>query len=173
MLYRFTRSMSSNSFSSHTARLALYTFTFESQSFVSSFMSYVEDCAIGCRHNAFTERLSKLIHGVPDTHPQHRSVDNDYDDGASEDLSDIFSALAYHMKTMDDILEACLLKARHRTVAGVVVEECLQVILDFGQLVSDVAEDQLAAEISEQRLYKLHRKFRGSLRRLVRSFFKQ
>jgi len=71
------------------------------------------------------------------------------------------------MKTMDDILEACLLKARHRTVAGVVVEECLQVILDFGQLVSDVAEGQLAAEISEQRLYKLHRKFRGSLRTLL------
>ena len=130
-------------------------------------MSYVEDCAIGSRHNAFTERLLKLTHGVPDTRPRHRSVD-DYEDEGSEDLSDIFSVLAYHMKTMDDILEACLLKARHRTVAGAIVEECLQTILDFGQLVSDVAEGQIMAETGEQQLHKLHRKFRNTLRRLVR-----
>ncbi|KAF8332635.1 Spc98 family-domain-containing protein [Cantharellus anzutake] len=168
MLYRFSRGNTSNLCSRRVPRLALHTFAFQAQSFINSFVAYVQDCAIRTHHDAFTGRLLKLVHGIPGTHSGHRLTDDSYDsDDASDDLSDIFSVLAYHLKTMDDILEACLLKARHRTIVGVVVEECLHIILSFGQLISDVAEGKLEAQASGERVIGLQHEFHEAVRRLL------
>jgi hypothetical protein len=126
------------------------------QQFVSTLITYVFDTAIGSNWASFISRLSKL--------QQHGA------DHSGEELQDVFSILDYHSAVLDSILEACLLKARHKS-AGTVMKDCLETILLLGKLARDTASSTLTYTEASATLLDLYARFEKSMGLLVRRFY--
>lgn len=163
MLFRFDRNPKALSFPTNMgAQRRLRRFSFEANTFVHALSTYVTDSAIGANHKSFTDRLLKLRHGVS----EHQHSDSD-DEAPPEELLDVFSILKYHSAVLDRILEACFLKARHRAMGGTSMVECFNVILQLGQLVTDVRSGVVPQDTGARRLGRLHDHFHASLQDMV------
>lgn len=80
---------------------------------------------------------------------------------------DVFSVLALHSDVLDSILEACLLKARHRS-AGNSLRSCLQTILLFCRLIQHLENDKIDETVAVKTLEELYTKFTASVLSVVR-----
>lgn len=134
-------------------RLFLY-FRFIANSFVDSFSSYVYDTAIGGNFDAFVYNL---------TSPADREKDN-----ILPIFSDVFALADYHSKVMDDILGACLLRSSQKAV-GDLLRGALEVILEFGIVMSDLRSGQLQEYEAAGPLEDLFSTFRRKMILLVSS----
>jgi hypothetical protein len=93
------------------------------QSFVSSFSGYVFDTAITASLMAFTTSLTK----------------------ATTQFSDIYALSAAHSAAMDNALSACLLRSNQKE-AAVVLHECLQLVLSFSVLISELRRGRIGED---------------------------
>ncbi len=123
-------------------------FRFLASSFIASLTSYVYDAAIGENFDAF---LKKLENSAAER------------DGT---FSDAFTLADYHSRVMDDILSACLLRSSQKAV-GDVLRGVLDVILEFGILMSDRQRGILKEYQTTEPLEELFGKFRKRFRTLV------
>lgn len=170
MIFRSTRQTTSPALMAFSVRSPvrkqLNTLRFQVTLFMSTLTTYIFDSAIGTNFSTFLARLTKLRHGVPDG-PQ-TSADDAHDNPIAEDeeLRDVFSILAYHSAVMDRILEACLLKARHRSIAASLTE-CLDYIIILGKVVVDINSGRLSEEGAERALTNLHASFEAAMTSLV------
>lgn len=128
-LFRMTQPNTSPLFETiaPTRRLFLY-FRFVASSFVGSLSSYVYDTAIGGNFDPFLHHLAS---------PHDRAADNPL-----PIFSDVFALADHHSKIMDDILGACLLRSSQKAV-GDLLRGALEIILQFGILMSDLRNGKL------------------------------
>ncbi|KAI0087944.1 hypothetical protein BDY19DRAFT_951176 [Irpex rosettiformis] len=103
-------------------------FRFMASSFVSTLSSYVYDVAIGSNFDTFLSKLGA-------THSSSASQE-------SPPFSDVFSLAEGHSKLMDDVLSACLMRSAQKPV-GDLLRSVLDVILDFGILMSDLKQGDI------------------------------
>lgn len=140
---------------------------FQTNAFISALSTYIADSAIGANYNTFMERLVKLRHGVSEQSPSSSSAPEDV---PLEELRDVFSILAYHSAVMDKILEACLLKTRHRSVGASLVS-CMDSVLHLGKLVVGLKAGTMSEETAERKLRKIHDSFHSAMENLVSNAF--
>lgn len=103
-------------------------------------------------------RLAKLARA------SHSGLDND---DMNDEAHDVFSVLGLHSDVLELILEACLLKARHRA-AGSSLRSCLQTILLFCRLIQHLENDKIDEVVAVKTLEELHVKFTASVLSVVR-----
>ncbi|KIP06600.1 hypothetical protein PHLGIDRAFT_514697 [Phlebiopsis gigantea 11061_1 CR5-6] len=130
-LFRMTRQGSASAplFETLTAsrQLFLY-FRFIASSFVSALSSYVYDIAIGDKFDSFLNSLASPLEREPgNTLPV---------------FSDVFALAEYHSNVMDDVLSACLLRSNQKAV-GDLLRGALEIILEFGILMSDLRSGRM------------------------------
>ncbi|CAE6476388.1 unnamed protein product [Rhizoctonia solani] len=105
---------------------------FKIQSFISSLIGYVKDMAIGSHWDSFLAQLDEIEREDENkgefTLPRNLKKDRI--------TSDIFAVHSHLSNTMDQILEACLLRARQRGV-GNALKECMEAVLVLCKLVGD------------------------------------
>ncbi|KAG8762705.1 hypothetical protein FRC11_007938 [Ceratobasidium sp. 423] len=148
---------------------------FKIQSFISSLIGYVKDMAIGSHWDSFLAKLGEI----------EREDESKGESTLPRDLkkeritSDIFAVHSHLSNTLDQILEACLLRARQRGV-GNALKECMEAVLVLGKLVGDRCRQHSSSspdEIQEkhfilnvtkvlQRFDKLHNALITALRSL-------
>jgi hypothetical protein len=105
---------------------------FKIQSFISSLIGYVKDMAIGSHWDSFLAKIDEI-----EQEDESKSESNLPRDLKKERMaSDIFAVHSHLSNTMDQILEACLLRARQRGV-GNALKECMEAVLVLGKLVGD------------------------------------
>ncbi|CAE6517278.1 unnamed protein product [Rhizoctonia solani] len=110
----------------------LFVARFKIQSFITNLVGYVKDMAIGSHWDSFLTKLGEI----------EREVENKDESTLPKDLkkeritSDIFAVHSHLSNTMDQILEACLLRARQRGV-GNALKECMEAVLVLCKLVGD------------------------------------
>lgn len=170
MIFRSTRHDTSPALLAFSVRSPirkqLNTLRFQVTSFMSTLNTYIFDSAIGLNFSAFLDRLAKLRHGVPDGPQTSMDDADDIPTIEDEELRDVFSILAYHSAVMDKILEACLLKARHRSTAASLTE-CLESIILLGKIVVEINDGKMAEEEAKRMLERLHISFEASMTSLV------
>jgi hypothetical protein len=141
-LFRMTRSTSNPLFPTLTiARKRLLHFRFVSQSFVSSFSSYIFDTAIKGNFDPFVAQLSFSL--------------------SSLQFSDVFALANAHSSLLDDILSACLLRSGQKAV-GEVLRCALELILEYAVVVGELwrgrMEEHQAAVVLEEIRIKFYEK---------------
>ncbi|KAF7309776.1 Spindle pole body component [Mycena indigotica] len=152
-VFRMTRSIDQPLFPTlaQTEKLVLH-FRFIAQSFVQSLSSYVLDTAIGGNFEPFLTSVSP-------------SRLNKFDSG----FTDVFSLSKAHSQLMDDILAACLLRSSQR-VAGDLLRQALQVVLEFAVLIGERWEGRLkeyqAAPLLEELIGRFKRKMSSLMKAL-------
>lgn len=144
----------------HSFRL-LCRFRFKTQTFLSSLIAYIFDTAIGANWKSFTARLLDL---------QQSLLFAPTADEDSQEVQDVFSLLNYHSAVLDKILEECLLKARHRSVAKV-LNGCLEIILQLGKLVGERTSNIITELDASAKLVVLFHSFDKGILQLVRRQF--
>ncbi|CUA66869.1 hypothetical protein RSOLAG22IIIB_00318 [Rhizoctonia solani] len=123
---------------------------FKIQSFISSLVGYVKDMAIGSHWDSFLAKLDEI----------EREVESKGESVLPKDLkkeritSDIFAVHFHLSNTMDQILEACLLRARQRGV-GNALKECMEAVLVLCKLVGDRCR-QHSSSSSDENLFTLN-----------------
>ncbi|KAJ1304538.1 hypothetical protein OPQ81_005679 [Rhizoctonia solani] len=153
----------------------LFIARFKIQSFISSLVGYVKDMAIGSHWDSFLAKLDEI----------EREGESKGESTLPRDLkkeriaSDIF-AVHYHLSdTIDQILEACLLRTRQRAV-GNALKECMEAVLVLGKLLGDRCRQHSSSSADEvqekyfilnvtrvlQRFDKLHNALITALRAL-------
>ena len=125
-------------------------FRFAAHSFVTALSSYVYDTAIRSNFDPFLAALSQSQEAAT-SHPQ---------------FTDAFSLADYHSSVMDDILSACLLRSGQKSV-GDLLRGSLEIILEFGLLMSDVVAGRLQEYQAVSRLEDLFKQYRNKLTTLV------
>lgn len=105
---------------------------FKTQAFVSTLIGYVKDIAIGAHWNTFLATLDEIEREDEGKDGSTLPRDPKKDRIAS----DIFAVQSHLSSTMDQILEACLLRTRQRGV-GNALKECMEAVLVLGKLVGD------------------------------------
>ncbi|KDQ15335.1 hypothetical protein BOTBODRAFT_131086 [Botryobasidium botryosum FD-172 SS1] len=123
-------------------------FRFRAQSFLSNFIAYIFDIAIGVNWNSFITRLRNL---------QESSNADSIVDNVRE-VQDVFSLVNYHSAVLDKMLEACVLKTRHKAVANVLTK-CLEIILQLGKLVGERTSSAISELEGSKRLQALFQSF--------------
>lgn len=150
-LFRMTRRTSSPLFPTFTASQKLFFhFRFVSQAFVTSLSSYVYDTAIRRNFDAFFAAMA--LSGST----TRASL-----------FSDVFSIAEYHSLVMDDILSACLLRSGQKDV-GDLLRGALEIILEFGLLMSDIITGKLKEYQAVHDLERILKTFRTKVITLVR-----
>ncbi|KAJ7217732.1 gamma-tubulin complex, DGRIP91/SPC98 component protein [Mycena pura] len=124
-------------------------FRFIAQSFVTNLSQYIVHTAINGNFDPFLERLSPS----GDLNPP---------------FSDVFALAKAHSALMDDVLGACLLRSSQR-VAGDLLRQALELVLEFAVLVGDLKTDRLEEYQAAPLLEDLSRAFRAKMAALVRS----
>ncbi|KAF7793796.1 hypothetical protein EIP86_004917 [Pleurotus ostreatoroseus] len=124
-------------------------FRFLASSFVSTLTSYVYDTAIGENFDAFLKKLSG------------NAVERD------DAFLDAFHMADYHSRVMDDILSACLLRSSQKA-AGDILRGALDIILEFGILISDRHSGRLEEYQTVEPLEELFKRFMKTLRALIK-----
>ncbi|CAE6420964.1 unnamed protein product [Rhizoctonia solani] len=105
---------------------------FKIQSFISSLIGYVKDMAIGSHWDSFLAKLDEIER--EDESKGESTLPRDLK--KERIISDIFAVHSHLSNTMDQILEACLLRARQRGV-GNALKECMEAVLVLCKLVGD------------------------------------
>ena len=135
------------------SRRLFYYFRFIASSFVTALSSYVYDVAIGGNFDAFLNSLaSPLERGSNSTLPV---------------FSDVFALADHHSKVMDDILSTCLLRSNQKAV-GDLLRGALQIILEFGILMSDLRGGRMQEYEAAAPLEDLFSAYRRKMVNLVR-----
>ena len=130
-------------------------FRFMTSSFVSTLSSYVYDTAIGGNFDAFLFKLDN-------TSQQNKGR-------GLPSFSSVFSLAEEHSKLMDDVLSACLMRSAQKPV-GDLLRSVLDVILEFGILMSDLSQGQIQEYHATGPLEDLYSSFRKKMITLVRVF---
>ncbi|KAH7339574.1 Spc98 family-domain-containing protein [Rhizoctonia solani] len=117
---------------------------FKIQSFISSLVGYVKDMAIGSHWDSFLVRLDEI--GREDESKGESTLPRDLK--KERITSDIFVVHSHLSNTMDQILEACLLRARQRGV-GNALKECMEAVLVLGKLVGDRCRHHSSSSLDE------------------------
>lgn len=125
---------------------------FMASSFVQTLSSYVYDVAIGSNFDAFLFKLEKSD-----------DVDSD---GESHTFRDVFSLAEAHSKLLDDILSACLMRSSQKPV-GDLLRSILDIVLEFGILMSDLHQGRIQEYQAVGPLEDLHASFRKKMIVLV------
>ncbi|KAJ4483487.1 gamma-tubulin complex, DGRIP91/SPC98 component protein [Lentinula aciculospora] len=129
-----------------SSRKMLLHFRFIAQSFVSNLVAYVYDTAIAGNLDPFLARLKKtgMSSGMMYT-----------------EYPDVFSLAEAHSAVMDAILTACLLRSGQR-IAGGMLRDALELVLDFTVLVGDLyrgrIEEYQAASVLEDLYIRFQKK---------------
>jgi hypothetical protein len=111
---------------------------FKTQAFISSLIGYVKDIAIGAHWDLFLATLDEI-----EREDESKDGSNLPKDLKKDQItSDIFAAHSHLSNTIDQILEACLLRARQRGV-GNVLKECMEAVLVLGKLVGDRCQNSI------------------------------
>lgn len=105
---------------------------FKTQVFVSALIGYVKDVAIGAHWDTFLATLDEI-----EREDEGKDGSTSLRDPKKDRItSDIFAVQSHLSNTMDQILEACLLRTRQRGV-GNALKECMEAVLVLGKLVGD------------------------------------
>ena len=141
-------------------KLFLY-FRFVANSFVATLSSYVYDVAIGGTFDAFLSSLtpSSSLSVSADSPAKSK-------DAKPASCSDVFALADRHSKVMDDILSACLLRSTQKAV-GDTLRGVLDVILEFGILMSDLRDERMQEYEAAAPLNDLFAAFRRRMITLV------
>lgn len=132
-------------------RLFLY-FRFVTNSFVTGLSSYVYDTAIGANFDAFLHGLARTGDAEPRSTPLV--------------FTDVFALADHHSQVMDDILSACLLRSGQKAV-GDVLRGALEIVLEFGILMSDLRSRRMQEYEAAAPLEDLFYAFRRRMIALV------
>jgi len=153
-LFHLTLKQSANVlFPKHPHMFALLCqFRFRAHSFLANFITYIFDTAIGANWKSFITRLRNL---------QGSSNISSIADDVRE-VQDVFSLVNYHSAVLDKILEACLLKTRHKAIANV-LWKCLEIILQLGKLVGDRTSNAISELEGSNRLQELFQSFEKNI----------
>ncbi|CAK5281391.1 unnamed protein product [Mycena citricolor] len=125
-------------------------FRFIAHKFVSCISAYVFDTAIRGNLDPFLARLS------PD-YPQ-----------AKRGFGDVFALARMHSSLLDDVLSACLLRSAQR-MAGDLLRQALQLVLDFAVLVGERCTGRLEEYQAEPELIALANAFRSKVNALIQA----
>ncbi|THH30933.1 hypothetical protein EUX98_g3254 [Antrodiella citrinella] len=152
-LFRMTRRSNPPLFPTFTPSHRLFLqFRFVAHAFVTALSSYVYDTAIRSNFDAFLDVLSPPSEG--------------FSTNACL-FPDVFALADYHSNVMDDILSACLLRSGQKPV-GDLLRGVLEVILEFGLLMSDVATGETKEYQAVSPLETLFKQFRLKVTTLVK-----
>ena len=152
-MFRMSRSSIKPIFPTFTASRKLFLhFRFVSQGFVTALSSYVYDTGIRRNFDAFLDVLSPVTKDLTAKHPPK--------------FEDVFALADYHSSVMDDILSACLLRSGQKPV-GDLLRGALEIILDFGLLISDISADQIEEYEAVSSLERLFTQFHTKVTTLV------
>lgn len=161
-LFRMTLQDSRPLFETLTASRKLFLhFRFLANSFVAALSSYVYDTAIRGIFDAFLHTLSDApsadatAEPTPGPSPLHVAS-----------FSDVFALAEHHSTVLDDILSACLLRSNQKAV-GDVLRGVLEVILEFGLLMSDLREERVQEYEAAAPLEELFGVFKRRMMALV------
>ncbi|KAJ7066627.1 gamma-tubulin complex, DGRIP91/SPC98 component protein [Mycena amicta] len=126
-------------------------FRFIAQSFVQNLSSYVLDTAISGNFEPFLAWVSLPSSGYSDAH-----------------FTDVFSLAKAHSQLMDDVLAACLLRSSQR-VAGDLLRQALELVLEFSVVVGERWEGRLEEYQAAPVLEELAGRFRRRMGSLIRA----
>ncbi|KAF7308550.1 Spindle pole body component [Mycena chlorophos] len=127
---------------------------FIAQSFIQSLSSYVLDTAVGGNFEPFLARVSP---------PASTNVIDD-----SAGFADIFSLAKAHSMLLDDVLAACLLRSTQR-VAGDLLRQALELVLDFAVLVGERWEGRLEEYQAAPLLHELAGRFKRRIGAVIKA----
>lgn len=151
-LFRMTRKNAQPLFPTFTPSHRLFLrFRFISHAFITALSSYVYDIAIRSNFDAFLVIL--------ESPPENLK-------GRATHFPDVFALADYHSNVMDDILSACLLRSGQKPV-GDLLRGALEIMLDFGLLMSDVVTGQTKEYQAVSPLNTLFNAFRLKITTLV------
>ncbi|KAF7308767.1 Spindle pole body component [Mycena kentingensis (nom. inval.)] len=152
-VFRMTRSAQRPLFPtlSQTNKLLL-TFRFIAHSFVQNLSSYVLDTAIKGNFDPFLE----LVTPPPESSPFVSA------------FTDVFAPAKAHSSLLDDILAACLLRSNQR-VAGDLLRQALELVLEFAVVVGERWEGRLEEYQAAPVLEELMGRFRRRMCALVKA----
>jgi len=134
---------------------------FQIQAFVTSFVTYVFDSAIGGNFDPYMRRIAELRGDVADENPAP---------GDSEhEITDVFSLEESHSNLLDRILSGCLLRTAQR-VAGDALRNLLELALQFGILVTNIRRGVVREADGAEELQELHKVFQKQMLAFVSNF---
>ncbi|KAH8083806.1 Spc98 family-domain-containing protein [Cristinia sonorae] len=152
-LFRMSRRPNKPLFPTFAASHKLFLhFRFVSHAFVAALSSYVYDTAIRRNFDAFLALLTP-----PSEDATTRTVP----------FTDVFALADYHSNMMDDMLSACLLRSGQKPV-GDLLRGALDIILEFGLLMSDIHAGHLKEYQAVSDLETLFKQFYVKTTTLVR-----
>jgi hypothetical protein len=152
----------------------LYQLQHQTQSFIFALKTYVFDYAIDYHWAKFISHLTRIrLEGSSEWEnslgqPTDTSMDGmpALQEDEYHRFTDVFSVEAFHSATLDKILTACLLKAKHKSV-GDALKECMAFTLDLGMLVRRMRRNDFDEEEGAKKLKAIHRKWHRSMQSLV------
>ena len=134
---------------------------FQIHAFVTGFVTYIFDCAIGGNFDTYMRRIAELRDGFADG-----SLAGD---DAEHLVTDVFSLAESHSDLLDRILSGCLLRTVQRA-AGDALRDLLELVLQFGRLLINVRRGIVRGPQGAEELQELHALFQERMRSFVSQF---